>query len=231
MRNENALEIFRLVKRKGLSIEELVNKTGLSHVTIRKIGNLLCSKKYLQSYTVISDKVGKRAEHFVLSKNCYSVYMHEEKYCYMIIGLNPYYEIMFRHDYMKKMRYTYEEDLMEAIKTVTTRPDFIHCINFYANGSDECMKSLPEYVEGVRLKTFISENVPPKDKSVILEFDNECYLSIHGQIYKNLSSKEEIKRIIPDARVMSYRTDILMGMLNALRLSSINTIEKRILEM
>ena len=231
MRNENALEIFRLVKRKGLSIEELMNKTGLSHVTVRKIGNLLCSMKYLQSYTVISDKAGKRAEHFVLSKKCYSVYMHEDGLRYMIVGVNPFYEIMFRHDYIKKMRYTYEEDLMEAIKTVTTRPDYIHCINFYANGSEECMNSLPRYVKGVRLKTFISENVPPKDKSVIIEFDNECYLSIHGEIYKNKISKEEIKKVIPDARVMSYRADIVMGMFNALRLSSINTIEKRILEM
>ena len=93
------------------------------------------------------------------------------------------------------------------------------------------MNSLPRYVKGVRLKTFISENVPPKDKSVIIEFDNECYLSIHGEIYKNKVSKEEIKKVIPDARVMSYRADIVMGMFNALRLSSINTIEKRILEM
>ena len=231
MRNENALRLFRLLWKRGRSVEELMEKTGLSHVTIRKICNLLCSKKYLQSYTEISNQVGKRPEHFIVSRKCYSVYMHEDKYRYMIVAVNPYYDILFRHDYIKKKRYSYKEDLLEAVKTVTTRADYIYCINFYANGSDECMECLPDNVKGVRLKTFISENVPPKNESVIIEFSNECYLSIHGKIYKNITSKDDIKKVIPDAKVMSYKENILFGMFNALRLSTVNTIEKRIMEM
>ncbi len=231
MRNKNALNIFNLVIHKGLSIDELTNKTGLSHVTVRNIGNLLCSRKYLQSYTVISHQLGRRAEHFALSRKCYSVYMHEEEYTYMIIGLNPFFDIMFRHDYIKKKRYTYEENLIEAIKTVTTRPDYIHCINFFANGTEQCISNLPDFIKGVRLKTFITENVAPSENSVIIEFPDECYLSIHGEIYKNKVSKNEILKVIPNARLITYRKNILFGLYNGLRQSSIITIQRKILEM
>jgi len=224
MRNQNAIKILDAVRYKGLTIEEIMAKTDLSHVTVRKIGNLLCDKKYLQTYTLISSKVGRRNQYFIISERLFSVYMYEDKYSYMVIGIDTNGHVAIRHDYIKRSRYTYEENFYNAIRSITSRPEYIYCLNIFANCFDASIPLYPDFVTGVRLKKFVTEHLADKNRAVIIDFDTERYISLYGHINKTSASVSEIQNIFPCDHVISYIEDPVDGMFDALQYSNIRTI-------
>lgn len=228
MRNQNAFKILEAVKYKGLTVEEIADKADLSKVTVRKIGNMLCDMKYLKTYTIISDKLGRRNQYFILSDRLFSVYMYEDKYSYMVIGIDAYGHVAIRHDYIKRTRYTYEENFYNAIKSITSRPEYIYCLNIFANCFDASIPLFPDFVTGVRLKRFITEYLADKDRAVIIDFDKERYISLYGHINKTLASVEEIQNIFPCDYVISYVEDPVEGMFDALQYSNIRTVKESI---
>lgn len=229
MRNKNAVAILECVKEKGLSIEDIKSETGLSHVTVRKIGNMLSDMKYLKTYNIIGDKLGRRSQYFILSNRPFSVYMFEDKYSYMVIGINSFGNVIIRHDYIKKMRYTYEENFWEAVKSITTRPEYIYCLNIFANCYDSSISLFPEYITAVRLKKFIAEYLCPTDRAVIIEFNKECYLSLYGHINKTSATPEEIQKIFPCDYTVSFTGDPVFGMFDALQYANIKAMKANIL--
>ena len=228
MRNQNSIKILDTVTHKGLTIEEIMVKTGLSHVTIRKIGNLLCDLKYLKTYTVISDKLGRRNQYFILSERLFSVYMYEDKYSYMVIGIDVNGHVAIRHDYIKRARYTYEENFYNAVKSITSRPEYIYCLNIFANCSDASISLYPDYIKQVRLKKFITENLSDKERSVIIDFGTERYMSMYGHINKTSASVSEIQNIFPCDYIISYIDDPVDGMFDTLQYSNIKTVKENI---
>lgn len=231
MRNQNALKVFEAVTEKARSIENIMEITGLSHVTVRKVGNLLCDLSYLRSYTVITDKPGRRNQYYMLSDKLFSIYMFEDKYSYMIIGIDAYGHIKLRYDYIKRTRYTYDENFYEAIKSITSRPEYIHCLNIYANCFDASIALFPDFVTQVRLKRFITENLASPDKAVIIEFENECYLSLYGHINKTNANPSQIQEIFPCDYTLSFIPEPVYGMFSALRYSNIRAIKNYILNL
>ncbi len=229
MKNQNAIKILEAVKDKGLTIEEIMVKTDLSHVTVRKIGNFLCDLKYLKTYTVISDKLGRRNQYFVISDRVFSVYMYEDKYSYMVIGIDHFGHVTLRHDYIKRTRYTYEENFYNAIKSITSRPEYIYCLNIFANCFDASIPLFPDFVTGVRLKKFITENLSSRDRALIIDFGAERYISLYGHINKTNASVDEIQTIFPCDYNISYLEDPVIGMFDALQYSNIRAIKNNIL--
>ena len=230
MRNQNAIKILEAVKYEGLTIEELMTKTNLSHVTVRKIGNMLCDMKYLKTYTVISDKLGRRNQYFILSDRIFSVYMYEDKYSYMVIGIDAFGHVAIRHDYIKRMRYTYEENFYNAIKSITSRPEYIYCLQVFANCFDASIPLFPEFVTQVRLKKFITENLSFNDRALIIDFGTERYISLYGHINKTTATVDEIQSIFPCDHIISYLEDPVFGMFDALQYSNVKAVKENILK-
>ena len=231
MRNQNAIKILEAVKYNGLTIDDIARVTDLSTVTVRKIGNILCDLKYLKTYTVISDKLGRRNQYFVISDRVFSVYMYENKYSYMVIGIDHFGHVTIRHDYIKRTRYTYEENFYNAIQSITSRPEYIYCLNIFANCFDLSIPLYPDFVTEVRLKKFITENLSSADRSVIIDFGAERYVSLYGHINKTNATIDEIQNIFPCDYTISYLEDPVDGMFDALQYSNIKAIKNNILNL
>ncbi len=226
------LNIFNQLYINGaLNIEELMDKTGLSHVTIRKICNLLCDKKYLKSFTKNDRKIGRKNQYFVISNRPYSAYMYEDKYSYIIIGLNVYSNVIVRHDYVKKGNVSYLENLKDAILSITSRPEYLYCLQIYGNCFEESEKNFPDYVQRIRLKRFITENMCSPNEMTIVEFHDECYLSAYGHIHNKAAEKAEIMRVLNCDKILSYKDNILDGLIDALQYTNLKIMRKNITEL
>lgn len=232
MRNNNMLTIFDQLNLNGeLNIEELMEKTGLSHVTIRKIGNLLCDKKILRSFTKDDGKIGRKSQYFVISNRPYSVYMFEDRYSYIIIGLNAYSNVIVRHDYVKRGNATYLENFKNAILSITSRPEYLYCLQIYGNCFEESEKNFPDFIKRIRLKRFITENMCSPDEMVIVEFHDECYLSAYGRIHNNKAEKDVLLKALNCDRVISYKDYILDGLIDALQYTNLKIMRNNIMEL
>jgi len=226
------LTIFNQLNINGeMNIEELMGKMGLSHVTIRKIGNQLCDMKYLRSFIKNDGKIGRRSHYFVISNRPYSVYMYEDKYSYIIIGLNSYSNVIVRHDYIKRGNVSYLENLKNAILSITSRPEYLYCLQIYGNCFEESEKNFPDFIKSIRLKRFITENMCSDDEMVIVEFHDECYLSAYGHIHNKKADKDVLLKALNCDRVISYKDYILDGLIVALQYTNLKIMRKNIIEL
>lgn len=226
MRNSNALRIFNSVKNGNTSVEEIMEDTGLSHVTVKDIGKLLTENRIFKAYTQLNDKRGRPSYNFKISENPYSVYMEEDKYSYILIAINAYSQVIFRHDYIKRLKFTFGENLARAINTVVSRPDYLNCFNFFGNCDEASSTLFPDFITKINLKEFIVKSVAPKDKTVIVEFDDKCYLSLYGHMHKTEAKIKGIERVIKCDTLISYKKDIIEGIFDSLRGATLLKMEE-----
>ncbi len=231
MRNQNAINIFNSVKIGKTSVEEIMNDTGLSHVTVKDIGNLLCENKILISYKQLHEGKGRPTYNYKINKELYSVYMLEDKYSYIFIAMNYCGNVILRHDYCKRTSLTFEENLKRALNSILLRPDYISCINFFAECTDKTASLLPNEIIRINKEEFITKTVSHKNKTVIIEFSDRCYLSLYGHIHNTNAKIKGIERVIKCDEIISYKKDCIKGIFDALENATLSKMEELILNL
>ena len=229
LRNQNALILFKSVKKGNTTVEEIMKDTGFSHVTVKKLGKLLTDNRILKLYTLVKGKRGRPTYHFKLSNDVFSAFMLEDPYSYMLIAINAYSNVVFRHDYIKRLSFTFERNLHRAVRSVSARPDYLCCFNYFANCDEASNVLLPDYVEAVDLKELIVRSVCDPDIIVAVEFEDECFISMYGRIHKTDAKIKGILRVIKPDKIISYKKDILEGLFDALEKATIKKMEEKIL--
>ena len=229
MRNQNAISVFHSVIKGNHSVEDIIKDTNLSHVTVKNTGSLMAENRILNIYKQLNDKKGRPSYNYKLNPELYSVYMGEDKYSYIFIGINCNNEVILRHDYIKRTSLTFEENLRRALKSIIGRPNYISCVSFFANCTDKTAELLPSDIIRSDIEGMIINYVPPKDKAVFIEFKEKCYLSLYGHIHITEATINNIERVLKCDKIISYKNDIICGIFDALQAATILKMEDIIL--
>jgi hypothetical protein len=228
MRNQNAISVFHSVLNGNHSVEDIIKDTGLSHVTVKNAGSLLAENRIFNSYKQLNDGKGRPSYNYSINPELYSVYMGEDKYSYIFIGINSHNDVILRHDYIKRTSLTFEENLRRALKSIIGRPDYISCVNFFANCTEETAALLPENIIRTDIEGLIINYVAPNDKTVLIEFKDKCYLSLYGHIHTTEAKIKGIERVLKCDEIISYKNDIISGIFDALKSATILKMEENI---
>lgn len=226
MRNQNAISVFHSVLKGNHSVEDIIKDTGLSHVTVKNAGSLLAENRIFNSYKQLNDGKGRPCYNYNINPELYSVYMGEDKYSYIFIGINSYNDVILRHDYIKRTSLSFEENLRRALKSIIGRPDYLCCINFFANCTDETAALLPESIIRTDIEMLIINFVSPKDKTVLIEFKDKCYLSLYGHMHTTEAKIKGIERVLCCDEIISYKKGIICGIFDALKSATLIKMEE-----
>jgi hypothetical protein len=226
MRNKNAIEVFHSVLKGNHSVEDIINDTHLCHVTVKNVGSLMSENRIFNAYKQLCEGKGRPSYNYKINPELYSVYMGEDKYSYVFIGINSYNDVVLRHDYIKRASLSFKENLRRAIKSIMGRPDYLCCINFFADCTDETAALLPKNIIRTDIEGLITNFVFPKDKTVLIEFKDKCYLSLYGHIHSTEAKIQDIEKVLHCDKTISYKNDIIYGIFDALKSATLIMMEE-----
>ena len=229
IRKENCVAILKAIALRNNTTKLLQKATGIGSLTIWKITNDLSKRGFLTISRPARNIRGRRALHFDLCTDFYSIFVIEHPRIFSAIAINIEGRAIYRFDHFKQRNLSLKEDIKTLVGKIRKAPMFKkHCVDVFCTCTDETNKYLPKDYIKTSIEDLIINGLSSEKYITLFKINNKITLSLYSHIVNppNDASDLEIKRLLPVDELYYYKGELYDGVFDALQNHTIYNISK-----